>query len=58
MIDTAIYASIAFGVGLGWFFEQNGIMKVVSIILGQYFLKLALAILDTPFFYWFTKNKD
>lgn len=58
VIDTAIYASIAFGVGLGWFFEQNGIMKVVSIILGQYFLKLALAILDTPFFYWFTKNKD
>ncbi len=58
VIDTCIYAVIAFGLGMGFLFEEGGTVKVVSIILGQYLLKLCLAILDTPFFYIFTKNKE
>lgn len=58
IIDTAIYATIAFGFGLGWFFEENGFAKVLSIIIGQYLLKLCLAIIDTPFFYLFTHKKS
>lgn len=56
IIDTAIYAVIAFGLGLGWLFEDGGITKVLSIIIGQYLLKLCLAIIDTPFFYALTNK--
>lgn len=58
IIDTSIYALIAFGLGLGWLFEDGGWFNVLSIILGQYLLKLCLAIIDTPFFYYFTSNKQ
>ena len=57
VIDTAIYISIAFGLGLGWFFQDGGIKLTLCMILGQYILKAGLAVLDTPFFYLFTRNK-
>ena len=57
IIDTVIYALVAFGLGMGWLVKDGGFSMLVSKILGQYLLKLCLAILDTPFFYFFTKNK-
>lgn len=57
IIDTVIYAIIAFGIGMQWFWQEDGYTMIISIIIGQYLLKLVLAILDTPFFYYFTKNK-
>lgn len=57
IIDTSIYAVIAFGIGLGWLFEPNGWVGVLSIVLGQYLLKLCLAIFDTPFFYYLTRKQ-
>lgn len=57
IIDTAIYASISFGLGLGWFFQDGGLKLLLSVMVGQYLLKLGLAILDTPFFYYFTKKE-
>lgn len=57
IIDTAIYASISFGLGLGWFFQEGGFKLLLSVMVGQYLLKLGLAILDTPFFYYFTKKE-
>lgn len=57
VIDTAIYISIAFGLGLGWFFQDGGIKLTLCMILGQYLLKAGLAVLDTPFFYIFTRKK-
>lgn len=57
IIDTAIYAVIAFGIGLGWLWREGGLMMIASIFLGQYILKFCLAVLDTPFFYWFTRKQ-
>lgn len=57
IIDTFIYASISFGLGLGWYFQPGGAKMLLSIMLGQYLLKLGLAILDTPFFYYFTRKE-
>lgn len=56
IIDTAIYITIAFGLGMGWLFQEGGVMLTLAMILGQYLLKLGLALLDTPFFYLFTRN--
>lgn len=58
VIDTIIYALIAFGVGLGWLFQDNALQNLLSIIIGQYLLKLCLALLDTPIFYILTRKKN
>ena len=58
IIDTAIYATVAFGIGMGWLFDSKKLVLLLGIIIGQYLLKLGLAILDTPFFYYFTHKKD
>lgn len=55
--DTVIYAVISFGIGLGWLFTAEGRLQLVGIIIGQYLLKACLALLDTPFFYFFTRER-
>lgn len=57
IIDTAIYISIAFGIGCGWFFKEGGLALTMYMIFGQYLLKAGLAIADTPFFYYFTRKQ-
>lgn len=57
IIDTAIYIVIAFGIGMGWLWMEDGIILTIGMILGQYILKFCLAIIDTPFFYLFTRRK-
>lgn len=56
--DTAIYALISFGVGLGWLSTAEGRRQLLGIIIGQYLLKAGLALLDTPFFYLFTRKAE
>lgn len=56
--DTVIYAVISFGFGLGWVHTHEGRMQLIGIIIGQYLLKACLALLDTHFFYFFTRNAD
>lgn len=56
IIDTAIYAIIAFGLGMGMFWQEGGVVSVIGIIIGQYVLKFCLALLDTPFFYILTRK--
>jgi hypothetical protein len=56
--DTVIYAVISFGIGMGYLYSSAGRGQLLGIVLGQYLLKACLALLDTPFFYFFTrKNK-
>ena len=55
IIDTFIYAVIAFGLGMGWLWQSGGFSMIMSIFLGQYILKFTLALIDTPFFYALTK---
>ena len=56
IIDTIIYALVAFGIGLGWLFDEEKLILLFGIMIGQYLLKLCLAIIDTPFFYYFTRK--
>lgn len=56
MIDTFIYAFISFGLGQGWVFTAEGRTSLFGLMLGQYVLKAGLALLDTPFFYFFTRR--
>lgn len=58
IIDTVIYAFVSFGLGMGWLFDKGMLSMLVGIIIGQYFLKLFLAIIDTPFFYYFTRKNN
>lgn len=58
IFDTAIYAIVAFGIGMGWFWKEGGLSMLIGIIIGQYLLKFCLAICDTPFFYWFTRKEE
>lgn len=39
-------------------YTHEGRMQLIGIIIGQYLLKACLALLDTPFFYFFTRNAD
>lgn len=48
LIDTAIFITIAF-----W-----GVPNLIHMIFSQYIIKFILALLDTPFFYFFTRKKD
>lgn len=52
IIDTVIFIGIGFGIGLG----MRG-ADLVGIMIGQYCIKFCLALLDTPFFYVFTKKR-
>ena len=49
LIDTVIFIGIAF-----W----GVVPHLGKMILGQYFLKLLIALLDTPIFYAFTKERS
>lgn len=55
-IDTVIYAVVSFGLGLGWFFRREMWIPLLGLCAGQYILKVALAILDTPIFYIMTRR--
>lgn len=52
IIDTVIFIGIGFGIGLG----MRG-ADLFGIMIGQYCIKFCLALLDTPFFYVFTKKR-
>lgn len=54
-VDTAIFITIAFGFGFGWIFDNQ--VALVNMLIGQYLIKLIIAVFDTPFFYIFTKER-
>lgn len=56
IFDTVIYALISFGFGLGWLFDSSKWSLLAGLCIGQYVLKLAIALLDTPVFYLFTRH--
>lgn len=53
-VDTLIFITIAFGFGFGWIFNNQ--ITLIGMLIGQYLIKLIIAALDTPFFYFLTKN--
>lgn len=58
IFDTVIFILIAFGIGFGWLFQPEMYPTLGAMMVGQYLIKFILAILDTPFFYFFTRNRD
>lgn len=57
IIDTVVYASISFGIGMGWFFDPGMRVQFIGLVVGQYLLKAFLALCDTPIFYLLTMEK-
>lgn len=57
LVDTALFVGLAFGCGLGWLFDPAMRPALLSLALGQYLVKLALAALDTPVFYLLTRGR-
>ena len=58
LVDSILYAGIAFGVGFGWLFDQSMHIMLFNMILGQWLIKVILAAIDTPFFYFFTRRSS
>ena len=58
IIDTVVFITISFGIGLGWLFDPNMRVAFFGMLLGQYLIKFIIAILDTPFFYLLTRNAN
>lgn len=54
-VDTAVFITIAFGVGFGWLFDNQ--IALLNMLIGQYLIKVILAALDTPLFYLFTRER-
>lgn len=57
LVDTVLFVGLAFGVGLGWLGSAPGRAALLSLMLGQYLVKIVLAALDTPLFYLFTRRE-
>jgi uncharacterized integral membrane protein (TIGR00697 family) len=61
IIDTVIYVGIVFGIGQKFIFNVELLPIIAQMIISQLIVKIIFALLDTPFFYLFTrecKNKD
>lgn len=58
LIDSILYAGIAFGVGFGWLWTDGMQIMLLNMILGQWLIKVILAALDTPVFYFLTRNSE
>lgn len=58
LIDSILYACIAFGIGFGWLFNAEMHSTLFNMILAQWLVKIVLALLDTPLFYWFTRFEE
>lgn len=56
IIDTVLFIGISFGIGFGWFFQKEMHATLAAMMVGQYLFKAILALIDTPFFYFFTRR--
>lgn len=58
VIDTILFIGISFGFGFGWFFDRVMWPMLGAMMIGQYFLKFLLALIDTPIFYFMTRRRN
>ena len=58
LIDSIIYAVIAFGLGFGWLKGADTRLLLINMIIGQFCIKAVIALVDTPIFYLLTNNKN
>ena len=55
LLDTVIYATIAFGFGQHWI-KDGMIIPLLNMMLAQWIIKSIIALIDTPIFYLFTSK--
>lgn len=55
-LDSVIYVLIAFGFGFGWLFVPEMHATMFNMIVAQIVVKSAIALLDTPIFYYTTRG--
>lgn len=55
LVDTAVFIIIAFGFGFGWIFDNQ--VALLNMVIGQYLIKLIIAVLDTVPFYILTRER-
>ena len=56
LLDSSIYVLVAFGLGFKWLWTPGMTTMMLNMIIAQWLFKVAIAALDTPFFYWFTRE--
>lgn len=57
IFDTVVFVGISFGLGFGWLFNAEMRPALWAMMVGQYLLKFILAALDTPIFYFLTRER-
>jgi hypothetical protein len=58
IIDTVLFIGISFGIGFGWLWNSEMHSTLTAMMVGQYLFKAILALIDTPFFYFFTRERN
>lgn len=58
LIDSIIYAIIAFGLGFGWLKTADTRLLLCNMIIGQFCVKAVIALIDTPVFYLLTNKEN
>lgn len=58
ILDTLVFIGISFGLGFGWLFDRTMWPTLGAMFIGQYVLKFLLAAIDTPIFYFLTRNPE
>lgn len=56
LLDSSIYVLVAFGLGFKWLWIPGMPTMMLNMIIAQWLFKVVIAALDTPFFYWFTRE--
>lgn len=56
LLDSSIYVLVAFGLGFKWLWTPGMPTMMLNMIIAQWLFKVVIAALDTPFFYWFTRE--
>lgn len=56
LLDSSIYVLVAFGLGFKWLWTPGMATMMLNMIIAQWLFKVIIAALDTPFFYWFTRE--
>ena len=56
LLDSSIYVLVAFGLGFKWLWTPGMVTMMLNMIIAQWLFKVVIAALDTPLFYWFTRE--
>ena len=56
LLDSSIYVLVAFGLGFKWLWTPGMATMMLNMIIAQWLFKVVIAALDTPLFYWFTRE--